>query len=135
MADSRGVSGMRFDVRVAAGTRAGEVTASYVVPHAWTDAGITVEGGGTGAHLLLTAVGCCVLNDVWREAADVAVDGVLVEVSGQFDPTTWRSTAIDYRVDVDSTAAPEEVDALLTLVDEVAEIPRAVSGEVRVSRR
>ena len=126
-----------FEVRVAAGSRAGDVTAAYVVPHAWTDGGIAVEGGGTGAHLLLTAIGCCVLNDVLREAApmDVAVDGVLVEVSGDFDTTTWSSTAVTYGVDVDSAASAAQVDALVAKVADVAEIPRAVGGEVTVTRR
>ncbi|MDT0186535.1 OsmC family protein [Microbacterium sp. ARD31] len=126
-----------FEVRVAAGSRAGDVTAAYVVPHAWTDGGIAVEGGGTGAHLLLTAIGCCVLNDVLREAApmDVAVDGVLVEVSGDFDTTTWSSTAVTYGVVVDSRASAAQVDALVAKVADVAEIPRAVGGEVTVTRR
>jgi hypothetical protein len=132
MADSLG-----FEVRVAAGSRAAGVTPAYVVPHTWTDGGIAVEGGGTGAHLLLTAIGCCVLNDVLREAGPlgIGVDGVLVEVSGEFDGATWSSTAVDYRVEVDSAAGLEDVDGLLVKVAEVAEIPRAVGGEVTVTRR
>jgi len=131
------VSALTFDVRVAAGSRAAEVAPTYVVPHTWTDGGIAVEGGGTGAHLLLTAVGCCVLNDVLREAGplDVGVDGVLVEVTGEFDGATWASTAIGYRVDLDSPAGGEQVDGLLARVADVAEIPRAVRGEVTVTRR
>ena len=131
------MSTLGFEVRVAAGSRASDVTAAYVVPHTWTDGGIAVEGGGTGAHLLLTAIGCCVLNDVLREAGplDVGIDGVLVEVSGEFDATTWSSTAVSYGVDVDSGASAAEVDALLAKVADVAEIPRAVGGEVTVNRR
>lgn len=126
-----------FEVRVAAGSRAAAVTPAYVVPHTWTDGGIAVEGGGTGAHLLLTAIGCCVLNDVLREAGplDVGVDGVLVEVTGEFDTATWSSTTVDYRVDVDSGASAEALDGLLARVADVAEIPRAVGGEVTVTRR
>lgn len=131
------MSTLGFEVRVAAGSRAADVTAAYVVPHTWTDGGIAVEGGGTGAHLLLTAIGCCVLNDVLREAGplDVGVDGVLVEVSGEFDAARWSSTAVSYGVDVDSGASATEVDALLAKVADVAEIPRAVGGEVTVTRR
>jgi hypothetical protein len=129
------MTALDVEVRVAAGSRAGEVTASYVVPHRWTEGGIAVEGGGTGAHLLLTAVGCCVLNDVWREAGEIPVDGVLVHVSGEFDAGTWTRTSIDYAVDVDSPAPRTRVESLLAAVAEVAEIPRAVTGEVEVSRR
>jgi uncharacterized OsmC-like protein len=127
---------VHVDVRVAAGSRARDVAASYVVPHQWTDDGISVEGGGTGAHLLLTAIGSCLLNDVYREAQPgLSVDGVLVEVGGDFDASTWATTTIDYSVAVDSPGEADAVARLLERVDAVAEIPRAVSGEVTVVRR
>ncbi|WP_028639221.1 OsmC family protein [Nocardioides sp. URHA0032] len=122
------------DVRVAAGTRAGGLEPSYVVPHRWTDGGIAVEGGGTGAQLLLTAVACCLLNDVYREA-DIPVHGVLVDVDGRFDDETWSTTRITYDVAVDSPEAGDVVARVLEQVDALAEIPRVVRGEVTVSRR
>ena len=125
---------LRVDVRVAAGSRAAGLTPTYVVPHQWTDGGIAVEGGGTGAHLLLTAVACCVLNDVYREA-DVPVDGVAVHADGRFDDDTWSTTRITYDVAVDSPEAPDVVARVLEQVDTVAEIPRVLRGEVTVSRR
>ncbi|MBZ5739804.1 OsmC family protein [Nocardioides mangrovi] len=126
---------VHVDVRVAAGSLAGDVSPAYVVPHQWTDGGIAVEGGGTGAHLLLTAVASCVLNDVFREAAGVPVDGVLVSAGGDFDGDSWSTTAIAYSVRVDSPATDDAVAQVLAAVDEVAEIPRAVRGEVKVERR
>ncbi|HEU5035742.1 MAG TPA: OsmC family peroxiredoxin [Nocardioides sp.] len=132
MADD--IAGIHVDVRVAAGSRAADLTPAYVVPHQWTDGGIAVEGGGTGAHLLLTAVACCVLNDVYREA-DVPVDGVVVETGGDFDGETWSATRIEYDVAVDSPEAPDVVARVLEQVDAVAEIPRVVRGDVTVSRR
>ncbi|GAA1164382.1 OsmC family protein [Nocardioides aquiterrae] len=125
---------LHVDVRVAAGSRAADLTPTYVVPHQWTDGGIAVEGGGSGAHLLLTAVASCVLNDVYREA-DVPVDGVLVEAGGDFDGETWATTHIAYDVSVDSPEAPDVVARVIEQVDAVAEIPRVVRGEVTVSRR
>jgi hypothetical protein len=127
---------LHVDIRVAAGSRAGDVAATYVVPHQWTDAGISVEGGGTGAHLLLTSVGCCVLNDLYREAEPgIPLDGVLVEVGGDFDAATWSATSIGYAVVVDSSEDDEVIARLVTAVDEIAEIPRALRGEVQVERR
>ena len=125
----------RAAVRVAAGSRAGDLDPAYVVPHAWSDAGIAVESDGTGAHLLLVAVGSCLLNDVYREAGDVPVDGVLVEVSGDFDDRTWSTTAVGYAVHVDTSAGEERVRRLLARVDEVAEVPRVLRGEVSVEVR
>ena len=112
------------------------VAAAYVVPHSWTDSGVVVEGGGTGAHVLLTAVGCCVLNDVYREALpDLRIDGVLVEVGGDFDSDSWSTTSIGWQARVDSPEDGDAVAALLARVDEVAEIPQVLRGEVTVSRR
>jgi hypothetical protein len=127
---------VHVDVRVAAGSRVGDLTPTYVIPHPWTDGGIAVEGGGTGAHLLLTAVGSCVLNDVYREAdPGIPIDGVVVEVGGDFDSATWSTTAIGYDVTVDSSEAGDVIARLVETVDTIAEIPRVVSGEVTVSRR
>jgi hypothetical protein len=126
---------VHVDVRVAAGSRAAALVPTYAVPHQWTDGGIAVEGGGTGAHLLLTAVACCVLNDVYREAGSVPVDGVLVDTGGDFDGESWATTRITYDVAVDSTEAGDVVAGVLERVDAVAEIPRVVRGEVTVSRR
>ncbi|MEP9363809.1 OsmC family peroxiredoxin [Nocardioides sp. CN2-186] len=127
---------LHVDVRVAAGSLAGDVAPTYVVPHQWTDSGIAVEGGGTGAHMLLTAVASCVLNDVFREAQPgIPVSGVLIEASGDFDATTWATTSIDYAVVVDSTEDADVIAQLLQGVDAVAEIPRAVAGQVTVGRR
>ncbi len=127
---------LHADVRVAAGSRVADLTPSYVIPHPWTDGGIAVEGGGTGAHLLLTAVGSCVLNDVYREAdPGIPVNGVLVEVGGDFDSTTWSTTSIGYDVSVDSSEAGDVIARLVETVEDVAEIPRLLGGEVTVRRR
>jgi uncharacterized OsmC-like protein len=127
---------VHLDVRVAAGSRAGDLAASYVVPHQWTDGGIAVEGGGSGAHLLLAAVAGCVLNDVYREAEPgIPVAGVLVEAGGDFDSTTWSATAIEYEVAVDSPEDDAVITRLVEAVEAVAEVPRLLAGEVTVSRR
>ncbi len=99
----------------------------FVVPHAWSEAGVAVEGGGTGAHLLHASIALCVLNDVFREAgADgIAVDGVVVRSRGGFT-AEWFSTGITYDVEVDSAADAAAISAVLERVDKVAEIPRAV---------
>ncbi len=127
---------MQFEVRVAAGSLTSRVAPSYVVPHSWTPGGIAVEGGGTGAHLLLTAVASCVLNEVCREAEalGVVVDGVLVRATGDFD-SGWSSSDMGYEIDLDTDAEASTVTGLIERVEAVAEIPRAISGQVRVKRR
>jgi hypothetical protein len=103
--------------------------------HRWTPDGVSVEADFTGAHLVHLAVAGCVLNDLYREAAGLSVqlDGVRVCAGGGFDGD-WRSTGIDYTVELDSSADPARLAELLTVVDEVAEIPRAVRGGAPVCR-
>lgn len=104
--------------------------------HRWTEGGVAIRGAFTGAHLLHVGVGGCVLNDVDREAdaAGLDVPGVRVAVRGGFDPATWASTGIEYRVEVDAAAPEDAVESLLERVDAVAEIPKAVRLGATVSR-
>jgi len=126
-----------YEVVVGAGSLRSDSAEVVVLPHRWTPGGVTVEASFTGAHLLHLAVAGCVLNDVYREAHELAipVDGVRVTASGDFDTAVWASTGIDYAVEVDARATPGEIDALLRRVDEVAEIPRAVRAGAAVGRR
>lgn len=125
-----------FSVTVAAGTLRDSVQAEATFAHQWTDGGVAVETKFTGAHLLHLSVAACVLNDLYREAAarGLQLDGVRVSASGGFDQETWQSTGIGYVVEVDSPAGKVEVDELIRVVDEIAEIPRAVRATAEVER-
>ena len=121
-------------VRVTAGSlRAAD---GIVLDHAWTDEGVVASPVTNGAQVLHLSVALCVLNDTFREARrlGVSVDGVLVEADGGFDDA-WRSTGIEYAVTVDSMAAARDLARLIEVVDEVAEIPRAVRAGTPVTRR
>ena len=112
-------------VRATAGTlRAAE---GVVLHHTWTDEGVVAAPAANGAHMLHLSVALCVLNDTYREAErlGVKVDGVAVEADGRFDDG-WNSTGIVYSVTLDSRASAEDVARLHAVVDEVAEIPRAI---------
>ena len=104
--------------------------------HRWTPEGVAVEADFTGAHLLHLAAAGCVLNDLYREAAQrgIALDGVRVTAGGAFDTGSWTSTGITYDVELASSAPQEQLDELLAVVDEVAEIPRALRAGAPVSR-
>ncbi|MFC7360308.1 OsmC family protein [Nocardioides astragali] len=123
-----------FGVRATVGTlRAVE---GVVLHHAWTDAGVVVGPAGNGAQLLHLSVALCVLNDTYREAERLGIEmaGVAVEVDGGFDDE-WRSTGIAYSVTLDSRAPAEDLARLGAVVDEVAEIPRAIRAGAVVARR
>ena len=113
--------GNRFEVAVAAGTMRSASSRAVSFPHRWTPEGVTVESDFTGGHLLhLAAAGC--------------VKGVRVCAVGGFDTGTWKSMGISYSVDVSSDAPADEVAHLLEVVDEVAEIPRALRAGAPVRR-
>lgn len=106
-----------------------------VFEHAWTVEGVVAGPASTGAHLLHLSVALCVLNDTYREAErlGIEVDGIAVEADGGFD-SDWCSTGISYSVTLDSPAVAEELARLADVVDEVAEIPRAVRAPAQVQR-
>ena len=121
---------------VGAGTLRSADPAAVSFPHRWTPAGVTVLGEFTGAHLLHLAAAGCVLNDLYREAGAVGIvlSGVRVTARGGFDQATWTSSGIEYAVELDTAGSPEQVAALLAVVDRVAEIPRALRAGAPVRR-
>jgi len=124
-----------FGVVVGGGTRR-RPSAVNSFAHRWTDEGVTVETVSTGGHLLHLAAAGCVLNDVYREAAQIGLPlrGVRVGADGAFDEDDWQSTAIEYSVEIDSDAEPTELDMLLRRVDAVAEIPKSIRAGTSVER-
>ena len=88
-----------------------------------------------GAQVLHLSVALCVLNDIYREAARLGIDlaGVVVEADGGFDDD-WCSTGIVYAVELESPASEEEQARLLRVVDDIAEIPRAIRAGAAVTR-
>jgi hypothetical protein len=126
----------QFEVTVGAGSLRSDGVDAVRFPHRWTPEGVTVEAQFTGAHLLHLAAAGCVLNDMYREAErlQIVLSGVRVRAAGGFDSEAWSSTGIEYDVEVDSDAAPDELEQLVACVDEIAEIPRAIRHGAAVKR-
>jgi uncharacterized OsmC-like protein len=126
----------RFEIAVGAGTLASTSNAAVRFSHQRTSGGVTVEADFTGGHLLHLAAAGCVLNDIYREAAALGIElnGVRVTAAGGFDSSTWRSTGIEYQVEVGSDAPADQLTHLLEVVDQVAEIPRAIRAGAAVRR-
>jgi len=77
-----------------------------------------------GGELLLTALATCFCNDIYREAArrNIIVDGVEVEVTGEFGAEGEPGFNFKYKAKVTSDAPQNEINALITHTDQVAEI-------------
>jgi hypothetical protein len=129
------VGDANYEVVVSAGSLRA-AAGGVVMPHRWTSEGVVVDADFTGAHLYHLAAAGCVLNDVYGEAgrSGIRIDGARVRASGGFDPVTWASTGIDYEVEVVSDASFEETERLLHVVDDVAEIPKALRSGTTVAR-
>jgi uncharacterized OsmC-like protein len=114
-----------FGVRAGAGTR--RLSDGVALDHPWTPEGVVAAPASNGAQLLHLSVALCVLNDTYREARRMGIEvaGVEVSADGGFD-AAWRSTGIVYELVIDSPASDDRLRELVAVVDEVAEIPRAL---------
>ena len=88
-------------------------------------------GGGlgfNGGQLLHLAVGGCISNDLFREAAlrGIELTRVVVRVDGDFDGHPAVSTGVSYMVDVEGRASADDLRALVDHVDAIAEIPNSL---------
>ncbi len=91
------------------------------------------DGGGrgqgfNGGQLLYLAIGGCVSNDLFREAAarGITLTSVRVLVRGNFSGDPAVSDDISYEVEVTGDASREQLQDLVTHVDAIAEIPNSV---------
>jgi uncharacterized OsmC-like protein len=125
-----------YEVVVSAGSLRPQVHDGVVMPHARSNEGVVIETEFTGGHLYHLAVAGCLLNDVYREGErmGIRVDGARVRASGEFDPMTWSSKGIAYEIEVASDADDDEIEHLLLVVDDVAEIPRVLRTGTTVAR-
>jgi organic hydroperoxide reductase OsmC/OhrA len=78
----------------------------------------------SGGELLLLALATCFCNDLYREARkqELRIDGVDVEVMGEYTGEGAPLESIRYRATVTTQAPRERVFELMTYVDSVAEI-------------
>lgn len=86
--------------------------------------GSSVNGG----ELLFAAMATCFCNDLYREAArqNLKIDGVQVEVSGNFGGPGEPASEISYRVRVDADAPHSVIEDLVRHTDSVTEIQNTV---------
>ena len=99
-----------------------------------------VEGGGrglgfNGGQLLYLAIGGCISNDLYREAASqgIALSDATVEVDGDFPGVGAPSAPITVTVDGTGDAPAERLRALVDHVAQIAEIPLSMRDTTPIS--
>jgi uncharacterized OsmC-like protein len=91
------------------------------------------DGGGVGlgfngGQLFYLAIGGCVSNDLFREAAArrIRLRTVRVVVRGDFSGDPAVSDPVTYDVELAGEATKEQLEELVAHVDAIAEIPNSV---------
>jgi hypothetical protein len=70
-----------------------------------------------------------------RQRLGIQLDEARVHAYGGFNEDTWVSTGVEYEVEVASAASDPEIERVVRVVDEVAEIPKALRSGTTVVRR
>lgn len=93
--------------------------------------GSSVNGG----ELLLLSLATCFCNDIYREATkrNIKVDGVEVEVTGEFGADGEPGSNFQYKAKVTSNAQQDEIDALIIHTDQVAEIHNTLRKGINIA--
>jgi uncharacterized OsmC-like protein len=87
-----------------------------------------------GGELLFLALATCYCNDLYREAnkRGIEIEGVRVEVSGEFGGEGEAARNLSYRADVVAKAPREQVLDLMRHTDSVAEIQNTLRSSLPV---
>jgi uncharacterized OsmC-like protein len=93
--------------------------------------------GFNGGQLLYLAIGGCISNDLFREAAarGIRLTRVRVVVQGDFSGDPAVSDPVSYDVELAGEATDEQLKELVALVDAIAEIPNSVRTGTAVQLR
>jgi organic hydroperoxide reductase OsmC/OhrA len=104
---------------------------TLAIPARIDGAGSSVNGG----ELLMLALATCYCNDVYREAARlaIAVTAVDVEATAEFEAIGLAASNIQYKARVASPATIEQIERLLRETDAVAEVHNTVRKGVSVT--
>lgn len=80
--------------------------------------------GVNGGEFLFLALATCFCNDLYREAAKrgIVVENVQVQVDGEFGAEGEPARNVSYRAQVTAHAGDKEIEELMRMTDQVAEI-------------
>ena len=89
-----------------------------------------------GGELLMAALATCYCNDLYREASrlGVPITGCEVRVRGHFDGIGLAARGVTYSATVESPAPADQIEALLSETDRLAEIHNTLRSGCAVER-
>jgi uncharacterized OsmC-like protein len=91
----------------------------------------------SGGELLFLALATCYCNDIYREAEKrgIKVEGVEVQVNGDFDAVGAPAKNVSYRAKVIAQASEADIEELMLITDTIAEIQNTLRMETTVVLR
>lgn len=109
----------------------GDAARALAIPAKPNGLGSAVNGG----ELLCLALATCFCNDIYREAGkrNITITKVTVEASAEFAAEGAAGYNIAYRARLEGNASEEELAALVTHTDQVAEIQNTLRAGVSVT--
>jgi uncharacterized OsmC-like protein len=104
---------------------------SLVIPSKESGFGSSLNGG----ELLFLALATCYCNDIYREAAalGIQVEGVEIEVAGDFGAEGEPARNLAYRAQVTAHASQEQIQELMQVTDRKAEIQNTLRAANTIS--
>jgi organic hydroperoxide reductase OsmC/OhrA len=109
---------------------AGRHTASISIASKLSGFGSSVSGG----ELLMLAFATCFCNDIYREALQMNIEVVSVDVecSGDFPAEGAPATSVKYTVSITARAPEEQIRELAARTDREAEVQNTVRAGMPV---
>lgn len=92
--------------------------------------------GVNGGELLMAALATCYCNDLYREAErlGVPITGCEVVATAHFNGVGLAAEAVTYSANVDSPAAADRIEFLLSETDRLAEVHNTLRAGCPVQR-
>ena len=89
----------------------------------------------SGGEVLFLAIATCYCNDIYREGRKlgIQVDGVEVDVDGDFGGPGDPAWNVKCRIKVTAQAGEEEIRKLVEHTDAIAEIPKSLRNGTPIS--
>lgn len=89
----------------------------------------------SGGEILFLAIATCYCNDLYREGRKlgIKVDGVEVDVDGEFGEPGDPAWDVKCRIKVTAQASEEEIRELIAHTDAIAEIPKSLRSGTPIS--
>jgi len=89
----------------------------------------------SGGEMLFLAIATCYCNDLYREGRKlgIQVDGVEVDVDGEFGEPGDPAWDVKCKIKVIAQASEEEIRKLVEHTDAIAEIPKSIRNGTPIS--